>query len=304
MLGDVLALKALIAWKGHAGRKPCFRCSNLISKSYRGEGIPLTSIDWANMQQHTDESVRLTYQRIIDTKANGQAIAALETELGWSFSSYPLVMDTALFTRVISCVMFDWCHVYMVNGIVSVEIAYFVRDLWRTSRQRHRDPITYTHVHNYLQRWCWPRAHASPHNLCGASSAKSWMKNDTFGGTASEQLSFLPVFGRFVEVVVASTALGKVCERSVKSLLTLVVVVDLLHAIMRGATVHHTVMCDRTQRICPHSQTRMVRIQCFLNSIARYIYQIFFESTRRSSLAGRTNEGTKISRNTLLIERL
>ena len=45
-------------------------------------------------------------------------LAELETALGWNMSSDPLVMDTRICRGVISTVMFDWMHIYCVNGNV------------------------------------------------------------------------------------------------------------------------------------------------------------------------------------------
>ena len=245
LLGDMPALKQCIAWKGHSGLRCCFSCKNIKAKNSRCRGICVTSTDFAKMEQYTDASLRETYQRIIDLKDSGgsdRSVAALETELGWNYSVSPLVMDIEVFTGVDSCVMVDWCHIYFCKGLFGVEVGNFMQSLWDKSREHQLIPITYQAVHDYLQKWSWPKSHASPIKICEEGNAKAWWKSKELGGTASEQLSLAPVFGRFISVVVASTALGALCEAEIQSFLALLVVIELLHATMRGQPVHHTVL--------------------------------------------------------------
>ena len=239
LVGDLPALKQLLSWKGYAGAKPCCVCRNVVSKARAAMGVCYTSTDFANMRPYTDESVRSTYATIVTAQANGEAIAELETDLGWNFSSRPLIMETDMLKGVISCVMFDWMHIYMVNGIVVVEVGSLMKTLASTRKHLRMKPITYAHIDAYLQRWCWPRGHASPQKLCAPKDAKSWESNREIGGTASELLSFLPVFARFVDAVVAETDLGKACATAIKSLLACSAVVERLHAIMRGIQIDH-----------------------------------------------------------------
>lgn len=242
LLGDIPALKQCISWKGHSGRMCCFSCKNITAKRGRGVGLCITSTNVAQMEQYTDASLRQTYQRLIDRKNSGHSVGALETALGWVYSISPLVMDVEVFTGVDSCVMLDWCHIYFCGGLFAVEVGCLMQSLWDKSREHALNPITYSTVHDYLQKWTWPRAHASPRQLCEAGNARSWWKSSQLGGTASEQLSFAPVFGRFVSVVVAVTALGEFCDAEIKSLFALLSVIELLYATMRGQPVHHTVL--------------------------------------------------------------
>ena len=189
------------------------------------------------MYQYTDDDVRHLYQRIATDKERGKAVSELETQLGWCYSDDPLIMDEEVFTGVASCVMFDWMHIFCCSGIVGVEVGLFMQSLWKVSKASNLPPIRYEHVANYLENWSWPRAHAHARNLLKGQNSKSFWEHGELGGSASEQLSFLPVFGRFVKHVVASTDFGRRCVDQVASLLALVVVVELLHATMHGAEI-------------------------------------------------------------------
>ena len=126
VIGDLPAIKNMLACKGYAGRRPCFACENIVSKLHArshpwGEELSLASTDFGRMRQCTDAGIRATYRRLDAAKANGAsctALESLETDLGWTWSPQPLVMDVSIFKGAISSVMFDWCHVYVVGGTV------------------------------------------------------------------------------------------------------------------------------------------------------------------------------------------
>ena len=246
ILADIPALKQTISWKGFAARVPCFCCKNIYSKTAasrqprEARALSITSVDFAQMVPHSDLSVRNTFQQLIDAKAAGisaTALRELETKLGWSFCAHPLLMDTRVCRGVVSTSMFDWMHVYCVNGLVSDEVALFMREMKAKAKTLHVDPITFDKVHTYMQTWRWPRALASAHNLCNSKSAHTWQENNSFGGTASEQLSFLPVFRRFTEAVISKSPLGLQFTAEITSMLALADVVDCLQAITRDHVV-------------------------------------------------------------------
>ena len=99
------------------------------------------------------------------------------------------------------------------------------------------EPILFSNVHTYMQKWRWPRALASANNLCNAKSARTWQENNSFGGSASEQLSCLPAFRRFTEAVIATSPLGAHVAAEIKSFMALSDVLDCLQAITRGHVV-------------------------------------------------------------------
>ena len=236
LLADMPALKAAISSKGCSGAKPCC-CCPINSKTSKLPGLTLTSTDFASMYQYTDDDVRHQFQRIVTEKERGNDVSKLETKLGWCYSDDPLIMDEEVFTGVASCVMFDWMHIFFCSGIVGVEVGLFMQFLWTVSRASKLPPIKYEHVAIYLKNWSWPRAHAHASNLLDGQNAKTFWEHGELGGSASEQLSFLPVFGRFVKSVVAITDLGRRCVDQIESLLALVAVVDLLYAIMHGGEI-------------------------------------------------------------------
>ena len=126
------------------------------------------------------------------TPANGSAGNARQPRCAnWKQSlagvvcAHPLLMDTRVCRGVVSTCMFDWMHVYCVNGLVSDEVALFMCEMKAKAKTLHVDPITFDKVHTYMQTWRWPRALASAHNLCNSKSAHTGQENNSFGGTAS-----------------------------------------------------------------------------------------------------------------------
>jgi len=245
VVADEKALKEITGMKGAGGRMHCGRCKNRCKLYYydslpvekRNDFVPIHATASVNLRLHTDESVRRVFQRLqhaVDTGMGSNSFVELERRLGYGLAAKHLVMETRLMFGAISMVMFDWMHVYLVKGIFSWEVGHLVHAFWTTSQRLKIAPITYADFHEYLGLWQWPRALASPHNLCNPKHADSHASHGALGGTASELLGVGPVIVNYLVRVASRTALGAACQDEIDSCIACVGAVELLQSVARS----------------------------------------------------------------------
>ena len=80
--------------------------------------VSVASVDTSNIKLHTDRSVASLYgnvqrQRAALTKGEFDALTTMQ---GYNHMSVNLFRDNDIDARVVSGIMFDWMHVFMVNG--------------------------------------------------------------------------------------------------------------------------------------------------------------------------------------------
>ena len=68
----------------------------------------------------------LAEQQPLQTKARFQK---QQTALGFNFKPMGLLAHPAYGPKLIDCVMFDWMHVYLLNGLFNVLTGLFLGDL-------------------------------------------------------------------------------------------------------------------------------------------------------------------------------
>ena len=234
MVSDESAIRQVLLAKGAGGNKPCVCCKNIVSLASElhvhdasGYAQPVSCLDVQQWDPQTDASVLAIVQRLGEARAVlpvGQ-FEELEKLLGFNWGKYS-VLQVPEFAPI-STLMWDWMHVYMVNGVFNQEIGRLMHSL-------HRHGATWARLHEYLSRWTWPRATGSASALCNAKRAKSYYEAEVFKCSASEGLSVYPVLRKFLVDVVRPTG---VCAEAVASAIHLCDAVKLLHSINRGATV-------------------------------------------------------------------
>lgn len=158
MVSDESAIKQVLLAKGASGMKPCVCCKNVVSRTsglaaYDATGyiVPVTSVEEHRWDPQTDASVFAILRRLDNARQHLRPIefAELEKSLGFSWCPHTVVGTPAL-QRPISTLMWDWMHVYLVNGIFNHE--------WGRLAQLLRPGVTWQSLHEYLRRWTWPRA--------------------------------------------------------------------------------------------------------------------------------------------------
>jgi len=234
MVSDESAIRQVLLAKGAGGIKPCVCCKNVVATSSElhlhdatGYTLPLTSLDCERWDPQTDASVLAICQRL--ATARGELTAArfdeLEKVLGFNWCQHS-VHDVPEFSAI-STLMWDWMHIYLVNGVFNQEIGRLMHLL-------HRHGATWQRLHEYMSRWTWPRSASTARALCDAKRARSYSEAQVFKCSASEGLSAYPVLHKFLVDVVQPTG---VCAAAVNSGVRLCEALRLLHAINRGATV-------------------------------------------------------------------
>ena len=242
-IGDMVELKEILACKGHAGTKPCPCCRNVIGHKMgyaeRDDELqPLTSLDVTKWKLHNDESVRAVVARLAAVAAEtaeGASNARLEEaqqNLGWNHCPNGIISDERLNYKPISTLMFDWFHIYLVNGLFAGEFQMLLQAFKRDTG------LTLGHIHDYLQTWRFPRQFASP---------KSVLSQGHFSATASESLSSVPVLAKFFRDVVLPTG---ACRLEVQSFLCMTHTIELLHNVTReGAVTPDEIQCATVRHL-------------------------------------------------------
>lgn len=134
VIADEAALHAMLGCKGAAGRKPCFRCSSLISKSCAkqlgpaGMGDKFQCIDCSSLlqiQSSTDDHIweaidLLATQKPVLTQQN---FAEMERNIGWTYTPTSLQSNPNLRQCLPpSTFLFDALHCYFSQGILGCEV--------------------------------------------------------------------------------------------------------------------------------------------------------------------------------------
>ena len=245
LLMDMLALAELLLWKGHGGFKMCVCDKNvglrsLMEPNPEGSGslIPHTCLEIEKIIPHTDQSISAGISRLADLngeleraatpKAKSKAKAKLqEAELvhGYNFNKNSLLMSATLNIHLISILMLDWMHIYLVGGLLDEEFGLCMKALHVAKSQ-----WSYTKLWEEISKWTFPKRVGSLKNLFDPTSIKKHLKNAHFDASASELLSLVPVLS-----FIMCLAIGDgVCTAELQSLILLLDVVELLNSVRRG----------------------------------------------------------------------
>jgi len=243
LLGDEPALKELLSSKGHAGTKPCPLCMNVVLQCSPGGGEPLhahsdyavsiAETDSSRFKLHTDESLRAMLLRLHGYKG---VLAKAEFHLreqlfGFSWNPYSLILNERLRLNVVSCLMFDWCHCYICDGLADAELGALMKRL-----HTQKSATGYHELGRYIDSWTFP-ARCKLGHLFSESATKANLRKGAFNCTASEFLTLAPVLARYLSKV----CVGRCQELpSVRSMIAVLGVVEMLQAVKRGAVAAET----------------------------------------------------------------
>ena len=207
LLADEAALHSAYQCKGSSGLKPCALCQNIFDgKSVRGI-VERDTRDWARYHTccnpkefvlHTPESITAILTKLAGAihTMSATKFGELTTRLGFNFVENSLLLDPVMRSLVDPSehLMYDWMHVYYVNGVFNTHVGQMMVAL-----KPHG--ITYDTLHTYLSNWHWPSGVGTltGRETCCSKRAKSSMESGSFKCTASEGLSLYPVFAHFVQ---------------------------------------------------------------------------------------------------------
>ena len=198
-IADEEALRELHMNKGHAGRKPCAICRNMVNHRFdysqhdaTGTIVSDASLDPARWTSNSDHTVLQIMQRLrphYEAWQRGeisyQKLDEHQTMHGWNFNPNSIVMHPRLKYPVISNICFDWMHVWCVDGV-------FAREM-KALLACKRTPFDADDLHAYVSRWSWPRR---------SRGAGNTFETGEFAGHASDVLSVAPLLAKYVSEVV------------------------------------------------------------------------------------------------------
>jgi len=238
LLGDEGALKEVLEMKGAAGSKLCCLCSNLVDhKSGIAECdtthtlVKSTELDVAKIQRHSDESILETLHFLREQRdlVNQEEFKKLQQYCGFNFSPRGTLMCETLSIQPASCVMYDWMHTYVSNGLWNLEMQLLAQTL-------HDAGVSLDMLHSDLQGFCWP-SFIKSRGMTGQSLFAQCQIQD-IKCSASEALS---VYSIIRWILVERRGKGELCraELAVDSYLRLCRVLDLLINIKKRKPKHH-----------------------------------------------------------------
>ena len=235
MLGDESALKFVFDIKGASGTLPCALCSNIVSRQAdlqshdrtgRLRGIEET--DSSQFALRTDRDV----WNVQDLLASREAMLSkehfnrLQQSTGMNRNPHGVIAQRSL--ALVATMMYDWMHVYLVNGLFHYEVGQLL-------------PLMYEAGHSadslldWMQRFIWP------HNLKGRQKEtlqcfQKRIARGEFRASASQSLNAYPLLRLYALGIDPRTA-GDELRKALRSFLDLCRVLDLLLENNRGVPV-------------------------------------------------------------------
>ena len=133
IIADEAALHGLLACKGAAGRKPCFKCSSIVSKACweqlggASERLqPLHHPSLRDVMQSSDDAIwqAIDYLVTLKDQITKKDFGDYEKSLGWHGVTHTVQADPVLrLCLPPSKHIFDPLHCYFSAGIVGIELA-------------------------------------------------------------------------------------------------------------------------------------------------------------------------------------
>ena len=239
MISDHDALKQALEMKGTSGLKICACCSNvveftagLVEHDSTGRLIPSSELDISKFELHSDESV-LAIARMLEAEEHSPNLKKLQTNLGFNLVKNGLILKQELFSvyKPISTLMFDWTHIFLVNGIWNAEVGALLHKL------REHMAISHLHVHEFVKQFHWPdQFNQTARNVFEKRSSNKI--NASLSRSASEGLSVYGVIRLYLLSCVYDHAdCTAELQQACRSYYLLCNVIDLLVSLARGKIV-------------------------------------------------------------------
>ena len=159
-----------------------------------------------------------------------------EKQLGFIIGEHSLILK--YYINMISQIMFDWMHMYLVGGLADNEFGWLMCALRAAGA-----PTTYAVLGKLVEMFTWPKQISKPSSrrLFGAKAAGNNLRNRHFSASASELLSLMPVLGYYF----ARAAVQAPCNAEVQSFMALVDAIEILQCVKEGvvtpAVVHEAI---------------------------------------------------------------
>ena len=152
MISDESALHGMLGCKGSAGRKPCYRCANLVSKLCRRQladqmGDKFYSLEHATLNdvvRSSDTDIWQALEVLAEkkTQMSKGTFAELEKNMGWNHVSNSFLLDHALRNMLPpNRFLFDPLHVYYSQGILGIEVKLLLDHFTSSERKLLVDTV-------------------------------------------------------------------------------------------------------------------------------------------------------------------
>jgi hypothetical protein len=250
IVADGDALKQIYSIKGSSGNKVCLECKNVLRhmselaayaptyKNSSGQDVKFVTTacdDVRELDCHTDESINMAVLMLADAypKVSKKEFADLEMIHGINFTPNGLLFSTALWSmpRPISIYMYDWVHVFLVNGVFNLTLGLVMREL--------APSVTYQDLHEYLQWWSFPKRLSSrtaeAKDCCCSKRASRHWEQYSFKAGASECLSVYGIICKYLVDVALPVLVDPVKRAAVQCFAYISYVLDLLQLSARGS---------------------------------------------------------------------
>ena len=198
LVSDEPALKEMLSCKGHAGNKPCVLCLNCYSSRAEGHDdvavsdypVPIHETEFKQFVKHSDMSIQVAVARLHGYKDTMPITTFKEFEkiYGWTYNVWNPVLDARVQLGVASCVMWDWSHCYVCDGVADVEFGLF---MWTCHSQKSY--VTYAELAHYVREWAPPKDYPKLERILDPTSARNNLRKRLFTCSASEFLTNAPI---------------------------------------------------------------------------------------------------------------
>ena len=228
LIADEPALKQTWNVKGHAGLKPCLLCINCTLERWGLQGlrglVGHSSHVFSQFKAHTNESIWQVSDRLMEVALREpEKLQDTEKRLGMNYCNLDLLQHHGLRKYVKPLVtVFDFLHVYLVNGLAQYEIFLFLELAWET--------LPWTFIHAEFQSWVWPRAWGTTSKDVFNKRREEHCKNE-FKAGASETLGAYPIL-RFL--ILAHCCSNAEWAKAIASILALFDILDAYYACQQG----------------------------------------------------------------------
>jgi hypothetical protein len=247
MISDESAIKQSWACKGSSGTMLCLCCRNVVAAdselhNYEATGslVPSTETDVSKFALHADASIRDVVSLLRRSKLvlNIGQFNKLQQACGFNWCPTGLLASAPLanIIKPISMTMWDWMHIYIVNGTFNLEVGLLLGRLARVS-------VTYKNMHNFVQGFVWP-ARLSSRSASGIEvfEKRTGKVDDPLKCSASECLSVYGVLRLYLMQHVHSRFDIHI-DRACECCYLICHVLDLLLAIPKGQITVAALQC-------------------------------------------------------------
>ena len=240
LVGDEGALKSMYAVKGASGTIPCIFCWNVVQArstladhDETGHLQPHTCTDLFKIKCRSDADFANAALLLTTEKArrNKKEFETLEQSLGINFCSEGVLFSPSCHLKPISHTMYDWLHVYLVNGAFQAHFGLVMP---------HLAEAGFGHVAlvAFLKTFTGPKFQSSNMKAAIQTFEKSKSK-EAWKPSASEALCVYPLLR-----IAVMEKRSRMNDGVAHSFLLLCGVLDLLVSIGKDGKVDHSRLGD------------------------------------------------------------